>query len=108
MAKDKEAQEQPQEVPAGSPPTPEQIAEAAPLREPDAPVRKSDEERGYKENAWNGMPHYECLQCPFDTMVEDDMLVHVQEMHNPVTRRYVPVSQQIYDRFGNVITERRV
>lgn len=47
--------------------------------------------RKYRENTWEGIPHYECAApgCPFDTFDEALMQEHVehptaQEMHRHI------------------------
>lgn len=61
-------------------------------------------EKGYRENRWNGLPHFECQKCPFDTLDEAAMVAHVETHEPPKTR---PIHPQVLavDRFGNPITE---
>lgn len=59
----------------------------------------------YTEGAWKGMKNYECRRCPYKTLVLDRMTTHILQRHSP-KEPVVPVSQPIYDRFGNRVTER--
>lgn len=36
------------------------------------------EEGAHRENAWHGMPHYECTRCPFDTLNLSAMREHAK------------------------------
>lgn len=61
----------------------------------------------YTVGAWKGLPQYRCRHCPFDTLHEKTIRRHVIERHVARPARQ-PVTVPIYDRFGNLITEREV
>ena len=37
----------------------------------------------YTTNDWRGFPHFECDQCPFDTLDEAEIVAHIRAEHNP-------------------------
>lgn len=56
---------------------------------------------GYVVGKWNGLPLYNCEMCPFDTLVESEMLRHIAGHQAPPEPEMVVV--QVFDRFGNVV-----
>ena len=82
----------PADTTKAKPPTKTELAEIA----------KRDEERGYRDAQWKGLPNYRCLLCPWDTLEEPLMVAHQAE-HAP---RQAPrrVSRALMDRFGNPVT----
>jgi hypothetical protein len=43
----------------------------------------AEEEKGYTEGAWSGLPAYWCTRCPFDTLDRGAMEQHQREVHGP-------------------------
>lgn len=56
----------------------------------------------YDVKTWNQMPLYQCRLCPYDTLVESEMLTHQAMVHEPPAQVKV-VQLQRFDRFGNVV-----
>lgn len=56
----------------------------------------------YDVKTWNQMPLYQCRLCPYDTLVESEMLTHQAMVHEPPAPVQV-VQMQVLDRFGNVV-----
>lgn len=70
-------------------------------------AEKKKSSKKYEIGEWKGMKQYKCLLCPFDTLHRDVIEKHIAERHTPkkeVKKLKVP----IYDRFGNLVTEREV
>ncbi len=59
----------------------------------------------YTVGRWHEMECYQCLLCPFDTLDRPTIEAHIAERHMPAPARR-PVTIPIYDRFGNLISER--
>lgn len=72
-----------------------------------AKKRAEPDDRPYDIGQWNGLPRYQCRLCQFDTLDEDAIKRHLEDRHwpRPVTQ---PVAVPLYDRFGNLISEREV
>lgn len=50
---------------------------------------------------WNGIPHYRCELCPFDTLAgEDAMIEHQLTAHAPKAQSSII---EIYDRRGKLV-----
>jgi hypothetical protein len=55
----------------------------------------------YVVGEWNGIPHYRCELCPFDTLAgEDAMIEHQLTAHAPQAQSSII---QIYDRRGKLV-----
>jgi hypothetical protein len=58
----------------------------------------------YVVGAWNGLPHYRCELCPFDTLDgEEAMVAHYLAMHAPPAPPVPVTIIQVYDRYGNPV-----
>jgi hypothetical protein len=55
----------------------------------------------YVVGEWNGIPHYRCELCPFDTLTgEQAMIEHQLAAHAPTAQSSII---QIYDRRGKLV-----
>lgn len=70
-------------------------------------LRAEEPEQPYIVGRWNDLPNYQCLQCSFATTDLVVMERHIDERHAPPPTT-VTVTVPIYDRFGNLVTEREV
>lgn len=76
---------------------------------PDHKLTKAEREQGYVVKQWHGIDVYQCIFCPADNMEEWILRQHVIDQHiTPASAPSVPMSVPVYDRHGNLITERRV
>ena len=58
----------------------------------------------YATNDWRGLPHYECDQCEFDTLDEDEMVQHIRDNHNPPQPKPV-IEPKTTEVFAEVVKE---
>lgn len=57
----------------------------------------------YVVGEWNGIPHYRCELCPFDTLAgEDAMIEHQLTAHAPKAQSSII---EIYDRRGKLVEQ---
>ncbi len=57
----------------------------------------------YVVGEWNGIPHYRCELCPFDTLAgEDAMIEHQLTAHAPKAQSSII---EIYDRRGKLVKQ---
>jgi hypothetical protein len=71
----------------------------------DSPAATEAATEGYVVTSWNGLPNYECSVCPYATLSEESILLHVLQQHIRPYRQ--PPDQPrpvIFDRFGNPVT----
>lgn len=47
----------------------------------EAPPAEPAEEPQYVENLWSGLPNFQCARCPFATLNEAHMRLHVSTAH---------------------------
>ncbi len=57
----------------------------------------------YTTNDWRGHPHFECDQCPFDTLDEAEIVAHIQASHNPppALAKTKPATTKVYSSTRN-------
>ena len=60
---------------------------------------------GYRENTWQGLPHYECEDCPFDTFDLAEMQSHLANQEHirprPAEEPKAPARSGLLNQFGN-------
>ncbi len=78
-------------------------AEVQPAAETPAPEEAdvSAKPEHYDVGTWNGLPHYACRYCPFDSLDEEDIRTHYIERHGPPPPPTAPPVPKLYDRFNN-------
>jgi hypothetical protein len=58
----------------------------------------------YTISKWNNLDNFECTACPFATLVEADMLKHIEAVHEPPIETVLPREEPPkLDRFGNIV-----
>lgn len=84
----------------------EPFAEVEPLtpEEPPSTVLQDDPELPYRVTSWNGLPNYECRQCPY-AIVDGGLtaiLQHIRDAHEePPPGLMQAAGFTLYDRWGN-------
>ncbi len=69
--------------------------------------RKTDGDKYYAVGKWRGLKKYSCNLCPFDTLSETEIELHIKNVHTPKPERK-PITVPILDRYGNLVNEREV
>jgi len=61
----------------------------------------------YNEGVWGEWPRYDCTLCPFDTLALSALAEHFAQIHAPAPgpQENPPVEVELYDAFGNRITD---
>lgn len=88
-----------------------QTADAVPTDEgaPEAvaqdPVIEDDPELPYRITRWNGIPNYECRECPYATVEGlEAVLRHINERHGPPPAELMQdAGITLYDQYGREI-----
>ena len=70
-------------------------------------MEKATQPARYTVGKWHDLPVYQCTACPFDSLKREEAERHYEDRHVPKTQTK-PVQVPVYDRFGNLITEREV